>query len=486
MRKALLLLTSGGLLLAAAADAQRVSLDPREVAKAARQNPAVIAEFGGAETGRRASYVDAVGRRVAAQTGLAGSGLHFVTLNAAVQNAFSVPGGYIYLTRQLMGLMDDESELAFVLGHEAGHIAANHAEARREVQQRNAQYGMLGQLLGSLIGGGFGNMIAQDAAVSGTLRTLSFDRSQEYQADQLGIRYITRAGYDPLGGADMLAALTRASALEARVQGNHNRQTPEWASTHPLSQNRLVEARRFAVETGRAGQGARNRDAFLSELDGVMVDDDPAQGVIDGRTFTHPDLRLQFTVPTGFLMQNSTDKVEVSGSAGQAEFSSERFDGNVATYIGRVVADLTSGEGGVRLGPIQRTTVNGIAAAFALGRAATSEGTMDIGVFVFPFDATHAYHFTTITRAGQGFGPFVSMLGSLRRLSAQEAAAIRPRVIEVVTVGRGDTVASLAERMAYRDYRVERFLSLNGLSAGQPLPPGRKVKLVVFGTRRRA
>jgi predicted Zn-dependent protease len=103
----------------------------------------------------------------------------------------------------------------------------------------------------------------------------------------------------------------------------------------------------------------------------------------------------------------------------------------------------------------------------------------------YQFDANTAYHFVMLTRAGQGISPFAQMVNSVRRISAAEASAIRPRVIDVVTVQRGDTVQSLGNRMAYRDYRVERFLSLNGLTGAGALVPGQKVKLVVYGNRAR-
>jgi predicted Zn-dependent protease len=120
------------------------------------------------------------------------------------------------------------------------------------------------------------------------------------------------AGYDPAGAVGVLAALTRQSALEARVQGRTNRQTPEWALTHPLSENRMQRALAAGRATGRLGTGVRNRDQFLNALEGVYVDDDPAQGVIEGPTFTHPDLRIQFSVPQGYLMSNGVDAVTIS------------------------------------------------------------------------------------------------------------------------------------------------------------------------------
>ena len=490
MRSPIALLTAAAVIVtpAVAQSQQRASyLNPRDVQEAARQHPQVVEEFGGAETGPRAAYVESVGRRVAAFSGTANAGqvYHFTALNSAVENAFAVPGGYVYITRQLMGIINDEAELAFVVGHETGHIAAKHHQQRRSAQRSSAIWGILGAILGAAVGNNaFGGLVSQSAQQFSKMRLLSFSRNQEYQADVLGIRYITAAGYDPNGGATMLAQLTRAAALEARLQGDRNRSTPEWASTHPLSQNRMTQASQLARQTGRAGQGLRNRDAYLAQLEGAMVDDDPAQGVIDGRRFTHPDLGMQFTVPTGYLMQNGTRAVTIQGSGGQAQFSGGRFNGSVDDYIYRVLQQLTEGKVQLAMGPIQRTRVNNLPASYVVARANTSSGSVDVGVFAYQWDANTMYHFVTLTRGGQGLAPFTSMVDSLRRITPAEAAAIRPKVIDVVTVQRGDTIQSLAGRMAYRDFQVDRFLALNGLAANSPLVPGQKVKIVVYGSRR--
>jgi predicted Zn-dependent protease len=118
-----------------------------------------------------------------------------------------------------------------------------------------------------------------------------------------------------------------------------------------------------------------------------------------------------------------------------------------------------------------------------VARANTSSGTVDVSVFAYAFSPNQAFHFITLTQGGQGVGQFTPMVNSLRRISAAEAASIRPRVINVVAVRPGDTVQSLASRMAYRDFQVERFLSLNGIASGARLVPGQRVKLVVYGNR---
>lgn len=483
MRKAVLLVGIA-VLGAAPAGSQGVrQLDPRDVAEAQRQNAEMVQELGGAETGPRAAYVEAIGRRVGAFAGVAnpGQALHFTTLNSAVENAFSVPGGYVYVTRQLMGIMDDEAQLAFALGHEVGHIAANHAHAREAYAQRNNVFGALGQMIGAIFGvNGIGNVMAQRSQ----LRTLSFSRDQEYQSDTLGMRYMIAAGYDPGGAPGILGALSRASALETRLQGRTNRQTPEWASTHPLSENRRQRALQEAQASGRLGIGIRNRNGFLAQLNGMYIDDDPAQGVIDGPTFTHPDLRIQFSVPPGYRMSNGTSAVTISGSAGKAQFSGGRFGGSLDDYILRVYQELTRGQMQLTIPRAQRTTINGMPAAFTTARVQSRSGVIDVTVVAYQWDAQRVYHFITITPGGTQAGAFAPMINSLRKISVAEAAAIRPRVIEVVTVRAGDTAQSLASRTAYRDYKLDRFLSLNGLAPNARLDPGQKVKLVVYGQRR--
>jgi predicted Zn-dependent protease len=237
-----------------------------------------------------------------------------------------------------------------------------------------------------------------------------------------------------------------------------------------------------AHATGRLGTGVRNRDTFLGELEGIYVDDDPAQGVIEGATFTHPDLRIQFTVPTGYLMSNGTDAVTVSGSAGKAQF--RQGPPNLDQAISFAYRLLTRDQFQIPYPRPQRLTINGMPAAITTARVNTDSGLVDASVAAYQWDPQRVYYFVMLTPGGYGVSPFISMIRSLRRITPAEAAAIRPRVIHVETVRPGDTLQSLASRMAYRDFKLERFLSLNGLAANAALRPGQKVKLIIYGTRR--
>ncbi len=486
MRKGVLLLFAAALALTPATAQRARYLDPRDVAEAQRDNAQIVEELGGEERGPRAAYVESVGRRVSAYSGIASPGqvLHFTTLNSAVENAFSVPGGYVYITRQLMTLMGNESQLAFALGHEVGHIAGNHAR-QREAAEREITWRALPEImLGQMIGGGYGNAIALRGALEAKLRTLGFSREQEYEADTLGMRYMIAAGYDPAGAAQLLAQLSRETALQARLEGRKNRRIPEWASTHPLSENRMQRALREARETGRVGTGLRNRIPFLDQLEGIYVDDDPAQGIIDGPVFTHPDLRIQFRIPSGYLMSNGTYAVTIAGSAGKAQFRGGQSNQTLDNHIAAAFEQLIRGPGAIEVPRPTRTTVNGMAAEYTTAHVNTDSGVIDVSVIAYQWDPRHIFHFVMLTKGGTGMGPFAGMVNSLRKISPAEAAAIRPRVIHVVTVRPRDTVQSLATRMAYREFKLDRFLTLNGLAANSRLAPGQRVKLVVYGERR--
>ena len=450
-----------------------------EAQEGAQYHPQFVAEFGGAMSGPQATYVEQVGKNIAVQSGLANSQSAFnvTLLNSSVNNAFAVPGGYIYVTRQLVGLMNNEAELAGVLGHEVGHVAARHSARRQQTAQRNQLLGVLGQVLsGVLLGDStLGRLGSELASTAPQLATLQYSRSQELEADQLGVNYLQGAGYDPRAMATVLQSLASQTALDAQLQGS-DATVPEWASTHPDPASRVSNAARLAGQT----TGLTNRDTFLTRIDGLLYDDDPAQGVIDGSSFIHPEMRLAFSAPQGFYMVNSSTAVSINGDAGRAQLSTAAYSGNLETYIGQVFQAL-GGQTPLAPQAIQRTTVNGLTAAYGTARVASGQQSVDVVVFAYEFSNNQAYHFAAITPAGQA-GVFNPMFNSMRRITAAEAGQVVPRRIDVVTAGRGDTVQTLAGRMGYTNAQVERFRVLNGLSSSDQVVPGQMYKIVVRGS----
>lgn len=505
LRTGLTVITAGGALLAlasaispskpAAAQAVKLkaiktatSISPAERKQGDEYHPQLMAEFGGAYTGPQAAYVTRVGQGIAVQSGLSNARTDFTVtlLNSPVNNAFAIPGGYVYVTRQLLGLMNDEAELAGVLGHEVGHVAARHSKRRQNAATRNAILGVLGTVLGGAIGdsggllGGLGGLLQNNSMQIAQFATLGFSRGQELEADQLGAQYLVKAGYDPAALASMLASLANQTALDARVAGRDARSLPAWASTHPDPASRVQRAAAIARQINGARGGNRNGAAFLAAIDGILYGDDPKEGVIEGNEFLHPDLRLQFAVPAGFGMQNGATAVSIAGTNGQAQFTLAPYAGDMNAYIDAAFKKL-GGEKRIPYGEVRRTTVNGLSASYASATVAAQSGQVDVTVFAYEFARDRAYHFVALTPAGQ-MRSFDPMFASLRRMTDSEARAVRPRRLDIVTVARNDTAASLASRMAYATYQADRFQVLNGLPANAVLKPGQKVKIIVYGT----
>lgn len=460
--------------------AQTRSISASDRAQGAQANPQLVAEYGGAYTGPQAAFVERVGKRVAVQSGLSNAGSDFTvtTLNSPVENAFAIPGGYVYVTRQLLALMNSEAELASVLGHEVGHVAANHSRSRQRAAGIGSILGALGQaasssFLGSGLAGALGSRAAQ---VAPQLAVLGYGRNQEYEADGLGVRYIAAAGYDPYAAAGMLTQLNAETTLAARVAGRDANAVPSWMSTHPNGAVRIVRARKLAEATGRPPASAGQDTAFLRMLDGLPYDDDPQQGVVDGQTFRHPGLRIRFTAPAGYKIANGTDAVTILGSGGQAQLKTAAATTDLAGFVSQQLRTL----GATTTGEVRTGSANGRPYAVSTVRGSANGQAVDATVVAYSFpNATH--WFTLVTAAGSGVGPFEPLLASVAALTPAEAAAIRGKVVRVVAVKAGDTVESLSARMAYPDYRRERFTTLNGIAADATLVPGTLVKLVVNG-----
>jgi predicted Zn-dependent protease len=464
---------------AASAQSAGAPITAAEAQQGAQYHQQFLQEFGGAMTGSQATYVEQVGKNIAVQSGLANSQSAFnvTLLNSSVDNAFAVPGGYVYVTRQLVSLMNSEAELAGVLGHEVGHVAARHSAARQQRATRNSILGAIGSILsGVLLGNSeFGQLGQQIFSAAPQLLTAQFSRRQETEADNLGIGYLKGAGYDPRAMAALLQSLAAQTALDASLQGR-NASIPAWASTHPDPASRV----RAALSQAGSVAGVTNRDTFLTRIDGLLYGDDPRQGVIEGNTFIHPDLRLTFTVPNGFYMVNGTRAVSINGQSGQAQLTTAAYNGNLETYVRQAFQAIGGQQMQLMPQTLQRTTINGLPAVYGAARVNTGQQNVDVTVIAYEFSNSQAYHFAAITPAGRG-STFNSMFNSMRRITANDAAEVVPRRIDVVTAGRNDTVQTLAGRMAYGNAQVERFRVLNGLSGNAQVVPGEKYKIVVRG-----
>lgn len=443
---------------------------PAQTDRVRAQQAQVLAEVGGAYDGPQQAYVRRIGQRMAVAAGLGDQCVFTIVDNEAI-NAFTTPPGcYVYVTRGLLAILNSEAELAAVLGHELGHVAAKHAQKQ---QNTEALSGLAAALLGAATKSDLAGSVARRAAKLGVL---SYSRSQEYEADALSIRYLPLAGYATRGLPDVLAALQREDEFSARLAGREaGAGAPGWARTHPLTTDRI--ARAVQQSAAAPAGGIVSSDAYLTAIEGLVYGSAPDQGVIDGRRFTHPALRIAFDAPPGFRLTNSDRAVGITGPDGlRGEFAAGRATPDrLGDYAQQVLRSVV-GQAPTELGRPVSTRINGVDALVLPSRAQGPNGLMEVTVAAYAVEGGRAYHFATIAPAGRG-GAWDAMYDSFRRLSDRDAAAGGARRVTLVTAKAGDTPESLSDRMT-GEAPLGRFLMLNGLDRSEPLQPGRRLKLV--------
>jgi predicted Zn-dependent protease len=437
----------------------------------ATEHPQVLKAFGGAyDDPRIGAYVAELGAKLVRVSETPDAKFTFTVLNSDIINAMALPGGYVYVTRGLMALADNEAELAGVMAHEIGHVTGRHS-AERYSKSVAANIGVA--ILGAVVGT---PGVADLAGFGAQAYLQSFSRDQELEADTLGIRYMTRAGYSGSAMASFLKKLREHAALEAQLAGRSPDSVDEFnmMATHPRTLDRVQQA---MATVGGNSQGELVRDPFLRTLDGMLYGDDPSQGLVRQRTFIHPSLGFQFAVPTGFVVNNGEKQVTARHPSGAIiVFDSVRgYGGDMPSFIQAQWAR------GARLDGLEPITINGLQAATAATRTNTNKGVMDVRFVAVRFNGGTIYRFMFLTPPSQTARLAEDLKRttySFRALSPGEAAAVRPYRVRVKPVRTGESVQSLAAEMPFDSYKTERFAVLNGLEPGAALRPGELIKTV--------
>jgi len=456
----------------------------KEKALGKDQHPKILQQFGGEynDPALRA-YVNEIGERLQVVSELPDLDFTFTLLNSDVVNAFALPGGYVYISRGLMALAENEAEVAGVMAHEIGHVTARHS-AQRYSRGVLAQGGVtVGAVLAGVFGGGALAKSVQDLGGTGAQAYLAgYSRDQEFQSDELGVRYLTRAGYDPIAMSTFLEKLGAQSDLARKLAGKEDAPDPSTSmfATHPRTPERVQRAAEKAaaaeVTASRIG-----REAYLQKIDGMVYGDDPSQGFVRGQEFVHPTLGFAFEAPRGFRLQNTPSAVVGADQAGNGL----RFDAaalrsaSIRDYMTREWAEELKIQ---NLSQINSFEVDGLSAVSAGTTGKTNDGKeVDVGLAAIRVSDNQVYRFMFVSPGGASNAEAraaQNTVESFRRLSSSEAGDYRPKRIRVVTASSSDSAASFARKMAVDDLPDLQFAILNGLQPGENPSSGELVKLI--------
>ncbi|WNJ99642.1 M48 family metalloprotease [Thalassospiraceae bacterium LMO-JJ14] len=446
----------------------------------AEEHPKMLEAFGGTYDDRTLqAYVSAIGKKLVAQSETPNAQFQFFVLNDDTVNAFALPGGYVYISRGLIALCEDEAELAGVIGHEIGHVTARHSAQRySSAMATNLGLAAVG-ILGSVFGApsGVGDVISYGAQAA----LQSYSRTQELEADRLGARYMTRASYDPSALTDFFAKLDLQNGIEAEKAGRP-KDNFSIMSTHPRTTQRIDQARELAA-TERPTSPVRQRNLFLTQVDGLLFGKDPKEGFLQGDTFIHPDLGFRFEFPPGFDVKNGKTNVVGNDNKGTTIiFDMENPKvatgmPNLSDYIGRHWGPKS----GIKPDNLERLTINGLDAATGTARVDTNKGVRDIRLLAIRGGRESLFRFAFLTDpavTSQMSVPLRTTTYSFRLLKAGEGDDIKPPHIRLRTVKAGDTPKSFAARMPLGKYNDDWFRALNLNVVSDGLAVGERVKVV--------
>ncbi|HXI33500.1 MAG TPA: M48 family metalloprotease [Gemmatimonadales bacterium] len=441
--------------------------EDQEIAMGRQADTAVIATIGLYPDAVWQRYIQQFGARLAATSERPNLPWTFRVVDDPAVNAFALPGGFVYVTRGLLAHLTNEAELASVVGHEIGHVTARHTAAEMSKQQLIG----LGLAAGSMVS-------SQVAKYAGTANQalgilyLKFSRDDESQADELGLRYMRRANFDPRQMPEVFRMLDR---LDAAGGGGR---LPTWLETHPSPANRVaaISSQIAALPQDFSGTVV-NRDPYERLLDGLVFGTDPRQGYFTGSEFFHPTLRFRLTFPSGWTTNNGAQAVVAVSPQGDAAVELSQAAQPSADAAARAFLaqqGLTAGSS-VRVG--LAGGLSGISAAFS---AATDNGTLR-GTALFVDYGGAVY---TIV----GYAPEAKWSGyqgvaeraerSFQSLTDPVALNIQPQHVDVLTLGVSSTIALMLGQRSSPVSGAELAL-INQVETQTPFASGRLMKWVI-------
>jgi predicted Zn-dependent protease len=446
--------------------------EAEELAIGQQQDAEIRREMGVYDDPELQRYVSNIGQELAQASHRPNLPWSFTIVDSPAINAFALPGGYIYVTRGILAYLDDESELAGVLGHEIAHVTARHA-AQAYTRQAQASVGLA---ILSIFVPSTQPFTELGATGLGVL-FLRHGREAEIEADRLGVEYESRAGYDPAGVPRFLKTLARVDAMSERG-------VPNWLSTHPDPGARVARAEPIAGKFVSADAKKVNRDEYLDRINGLAFGDSPKDGIVRGNEFLHPMLRIGVTFPDGWELTNTPDAVLAQEPGTEHYMVLQEVE---SPQRGRSIGDTAvaamrqAGYTAVD-GSLQR--INGNDAHVGLYRGTAKDtgkvlmraAHISVGrqVYVVAGFAPEK-EFDLVDREIQ---PAVQ---TFRQLTPQEASTIGPNRIDFYTVRQGDSWQSIAARQGKNFVNAATLAIMNDREVHVQPQPGDRVKIVVAG-----
>ncbi len=412
-------------------------------------------------------YVQRIGAALAADSERPELPWTFRVVDDPTPNAFALPGGFIFFTRGLMNLMENEAELASVLGHEIGHVTARHSVA----QISRAQIAQLGLGLGTVF---FPQLEPLGGLASGGLGLLflKYGRDAERQADELGFRYALREGFDVREMADVFQALARTGELEGQSP------IPSWLASHPAPAERIEEVRqRLANVEGSLGSARIGREEYLARIDGLVFGENPRNGFFRDGVFYHPDLRFRFAYPSGWTAQNLSQAVVLA---------SPQQDAMVQLTLAGQAGATEAARGFLAQQGIQplrstRETVNGLPGVVSYFRAQAEQGVLS-GIVAHVEYGGQTYQliaYAPDARFAAYERTFGQVIGSFAPLTDPQILAVRPDRIDIQRIDQAMTLAEFDRRFP-STIPIEELAVINQVSGpGATLRAGSSVKRIV-------
>jgi predicted Zn-dependent protease len=411
------------------------------------------------------ALVDRVGQKVVSGAGLQGT-YRFYVLDEPEANAHAISTGYVFVTRGLLALIEDEAELAAAFGHELGHVVKRHA-AQREQQRKD----VIGAAVDAALTSG-SITVGRSVAREGLLKLRRYSRDQELEADHLGVQYIVKAGFRGSAMTTLIQKLQRQIKLEDRLMGSLSETAEHGAlSTHPDPVLRL-ETLKTLAESQAAGEAGRS--GYLAAVDGMSVDDTPEEGFVRDSSFIHPSLRLAFDTPADFHLFNSHD-----GVLGVGRDRSLLYFSCLEQDVPGPLDDWMRNQLKPTPANIERTEIGGAEAAVGAKPRGADVGLGQVRYVVIRHGDGLCY-FNLLSEGpdrDRRIEEMTAAVRSFRTLPASEAQTVQPYRLHVVPAA-GTTAAALAARMPYRDLRMERLTTLNGVDTPAELMRKAEIKIV--------